>query len=49
MHGQGTFIHVNGYKYEGIYANNKFDRFGKETLTDNTIYEGEYLDGRRHG
>ena len=35
--------------YEGEWANDKFNGFGKEGLPNGNIYEGYFKDGQRHG
>ena len=48
-HGQGTYTHPDGKKYEGEYKDGKFHGQGTYTWSDGTKYLGEWKDGVFHG
>ena len=47
--GYGTYIHVNGAKYEGEWKDDLQHGYGIETWTDGSRYEGYYKGGKKHG
>jgi hypothetical protein len=48
-HGNGTYIHTDGAKYEGQWKEDKQDGQGKETWPDGACYTGEYKQGKKSG
>lgn len=56
--GHGVYYHVNGARYEGMWKDDLQNGIGKEVCIiftilligrDNSKYEGEYLNGLKHG
>ena len=47
--GYGTYLHVNGSKYEGNWRNDLQHGYGVEIWVDKSKYEGNYLDGKKSG
>ena len=48
LKGEGQRTYSSGKTVEGIWADNQLVR-GKMSLTDGTMYEGEWVGGRPHG
>lgn len=48
-HGQGTFIYLDGSKYEGAWVNDVREGFGTYYYANGDRYEGEWKDHLRHG
>ena len=43
--GQGTYVHLDGTKYEGEFLNDKKHGHGVEIWLDGSRYEGNYVQG----
>ena len=49
MHGQGTYIEINGTKYVGQYENGKKHGHGTYTTHFTYSYVGSFRDDKKHG
>ena len=48
--GKGIFYYAKGTKkYDGFYANDKYEGIGKIIYEDEGDYTGEFKNGLRHG
>ena len=47
--GLGTYIHVNGARYEGEWKDDLQNGYGVETWADGSRYEGFYKNGKKNG
>ncbi len=48
-HGQGTWLHPDGYEYEGEWKEGQWHGQGILTYPDWSKYEGGFKEGERHG
>eukprot|EP01125_Pyxidicula_operculata_P017353 TRINITY_DN6074_c0_g2_i1.p1 TRINITY_DN6074_c0_g2~~TRINITY_DN6074_c0_g2_i1.p1 ORF type:complete len:1111 (-),score=275.22 TRINITY_DN6074_c0_g2_i1:73-3264(-) len=46
---EGEFKCTNGHRYRGGWQDNLYHGLGQLTMTDDSVYEGEFVAGRRHG
>lgn len=49
MDGQGKYVRPDGSTYEGYWENNLQNGFGRLTLTNGDVYEGDFRDGKMDG
>lgn len=49
LHGKGTFIGINGNRYDGDFVYGSIHGQGKYTYEDGSSYEGAWENGQRHG
>ena len=47
--GQGVFVCLNGYIYEGDWRNDKRSGQGRIIYPDDSIYQGSWLNDKRYG
>jgi len=47
--GYGTYLHMNGAKYDGQWKDDLQEGYGVETWLDGSKYEGFYKQGKKHG
>ena len=49
-HGKGKMYYKNkNIKYEGEYVNNKMEGNGKYIFENDNYYEGQFMNGLKHG
>jgi len=48
-HGQGTFIYLDGSKYDGSWVDDVREGFGIYHYVNGDRYEGEWKEHQRHG
>jgi hypothetical protein len=49
MEGKGKFVWKNGQKYTGMYKRDRKNGKGVLELSDGTVVEGTWVDGKLHG
>ena len=47
--GFGTYVHINGARYEGEWKDDLQNGYGVETWADGSKYEGLYKNGKKNG